>query len=119
MYRGSYLRNFLEEWRGVPFTEEEANNFDLNKILGLPCIVTVESRISQRGNAFEVITHAQKSSDSKEITKNFKTYIFDFEENYSEDHLALFPQNVKYHIQNSSEYLALISSGSSPVELPF
>jgi hypothetical protein len=35
------LRGVLETWRGVKFTEEEALGFDLFKVLGQPCMLTV------------------------------------------------------------------------------
>lgn len=35
------LRAHLEAWRGRQFTDEECKGFDLNKILGLPCMLTV------------------------------------------------------------------------------
>ena len=35
------LRKDLESWRSRPFTEEEAEGFDLKKVLGAPCQITV------------------------------------------------------------------------------
>lgn len=35
------LRKFLEGWRGRKFTNEEAAKFDVSKVLGLPCLLTV------------------------------------------------------------------------------
>ena len=35
------LRPLLEAWRGAPFTEQEAEGFDVAKLLGQPCILTV------------------------------------------------------------------------------
>ena len=35
------LRPLLEGWRGVPFSETEALGFDISKLLGQPCILTV------------------------------------------------------------------------------
>ena len=37
----SYLRKDLEGWRAKAFTEEELNGFDVLKILGKPCMVTI------------------------------------------------------------------------------
>lgn len=37
----SVLRPMLEAWRGKPFTEEEANGFDVAKVLGAYCMLTV------------------------------------------------------------------------------
>ena len=37
----SNLRRMLEAWRGRAFTPEELEGFDLENILGLPCLVTI------------------------------------------------------------------------------
>ena len=34
------LRPLLESWRGVPFTEEEAQGFDIEVLLGKTCLLT-------------------------------------------------------------------------------
>jgi hypothetical protein len=35
------LRKDLEAWRGRPFTKDELNSFDLKKVLGAPCMISV------------------------------------------------------------------------------
>lgn len=35
------LRHHLESWRGRAFTDEEAEDFDVGKCLGVPCMITV------------------------------------------------------------------------------
>jgi hypothetical protein len=35
------LRHHLESWRGKAFTDEEAEAFDVSKVLGAPCMLTV------------------------------------------------------------------------------
>lgn len=37
----SALRPLLEAWRGKPFSEEEARGFDVQKVLGAYCMLTV------------------------------------------------------------------------------
>jgi len=41
MHEKSNLRKDLESWRGQGFTEEEAQKFDLTKLLGKPCLMSV------------------------------------------------------------------------------
>lgn len=38
----SSLRPLLEGWRGKPFTKEEAEDFDLSKLLGLSCVLIIQ-----------------------------------------------------------------------------
>lgn len=35
------LRQDLESWRGKPFTAEELQTFDMQKLVGVPCIISV------------------------------------------------------------------------------
>lgn len=41
MHEKSTLRAFLTAWRGKGFTEEEAKSFDITKLLGVPCMLSV------------------------------------------------------------------------------
>ena len=41
MHEKSTLRKDLESWRGKGFTELEAAKFDITKLLGVPCLLTV------------------------------------------------------------------------------
>lgn len=37
----SILRAHLESWRGKPFSEQELMGFDVSKLIGVPCLLTV------------------------------------------------------------------------------
>lgn len=41
MHEKSTLRAFLTSWRGKGFTEEEASAFDITKLLGVPCMLSI------------------------------------------------------------------------------
>ena len=41
MHEKSTLRKDLESWRGKGFTELEAAKFDITKLLGVPCLLTI------------------------------------------------------------------------------
>jgi hypothetical protein len=53
MYEKATLRKDLESWRGQGFTELEAAKFDIMKLLGVPCLLT--------------ITHKPKHSDPTQM----------------------------------------------------
>lgn len=44
------LRKHLESWRGRKFTEEELNGFDVRKVLGAPCLITVQHDVKPDGS---------------------------------------------------------------------
>lgn len=50
------LRKTLESWRGRPFTPEELKCFDLENVLGAPCLITILHQESSKGNTFAKIS---------------------------------------------------------------
>lgn len=40
------LRKDLESWRGKPFTEDELKGFDVEKLIGVNCLINVQHRKS-------------------------------------------------------------------------
>ena len=51
----SKLRPFLESWRGMPFTEEQAKGFDLEKLIGVNCNLNLIEKPRQGGGSSIVI----------------------------------------------------------------
>lgn len=41
MYEKANLRKDLESWRGKAYTDEEAENVDITKLIGQPCLLSV------------------------------------------------------------------------------
>lgn len=60
------LRKLLESWRGKAFTAEELKNFDLMKVLGVPCIITVEHK-DVGDKTYANITAIKRFSESIEV----------------------------------------------------
>jgi hypothetical protein len=52
----SKLRPFLESWRGKKFTEKELEGFDVFKVLGAPCTLTVTHKLSSNGKTYAEVT---------------------------------------------------------------
>jgi hypothetical protein len=52
------LRKFLNSWRGVPFTEDEAKRFDITKLLGLPVMLSITTKTSKTGKQYNDILSA-------------------------------------------------------------
>ena len=46
----STLRKMLESWRGKAFTDAEAANFDITKLVGAPCMLNIVHKASADGN---------------------------------------------------------------------
>jgi hypothetical protein len=55
MHEKSNLRKDLESWRGQPFTEKEAESFDITKLLEKPCMINVV-HAHKDGNTYANVT---------------------------------------------------------------
>jgi hypothetical protein len=51
MHEKSNLRKDLESWRGKPFTEAEAEAFDITKLLTAPCMLNIVHNVKD-GNTY-------------------------------------------------------------------
>jgi len=49
LHEKAALRKFLVSWRGKQFTPEELQGFDLEKVIGAPCLLQVLHNRSQDG----------------------------------------------------------------------
>lgn len=55
------LRKDLQAWRGRAFTNEELEGFDLSKLLGVPCLLTIVHEMSKNsGNSYAKIAGVAK-----------------------------------------------------------
>lgn len=52
MYEKANLRQDLENWRGAKFTEQEADDFDITKLLGTPCMLNVIHNKAKNENVY-------------------------------------------------------------------
>jgi hypothetical protein len=48
----AFLRQHLESWRGRPFTDAEAADFDIAKVVGNPCMITVVHEAGGNGKTY-------------------------------------------------------------------
>lgn len=54
----SKLRPLLESWRGRGFTADELKGFDITKLLGVPCQISVTHNTGQNGKVYANINSA-------------------------------------------------------------
>ena len=74
----SNLRKMLQSWRGKPFSEEELKGFDLEKVLGLPCIITIIDSTSASGKTFSKVASIAKPMKGFQVPKgNDEPFIFE------------------------------------------
>lgn len=105
------LRKDLQSWRGKAFTEEEAEAFDITRLLGVPCMLNI---IHVQGKKDPTKTYQAIGSVSP-MPKGLicppqfnETFVFDFE-NFDELKYNGLPDFIKEQIVKTPEYKEAIS----------
>ena len=105
LHEKATLRSFLKNWRGKDFTDEEAKSFDIEKLVGAPCMLNITHKKSKDGTR----TYAEIGSISTlpkgltcppQITESF---IFTYE-TFDKDKFEKLPDFLKQKMINSDEY---------------
>lgn len=93
------LRKHLEAWRGRPFTSEELASFDLARVLGQPCIIT----LVKSGEYTNVASVAKlmKGQQALEVKGSLTHLDLD---NFSPEVYATLSDGLKATIAKSPEY---------------
>lgn len=112
MHEKATLRNFLKNWRGKDFSEEEAKAFDIEKLIGAPCMLNITHKKSKDGTK----TYAEIGSIST-MPKGFPcpdqitpSFVWTYDDFNSEKFNAL-PDYLKAKMVNSVEYKQAVSGG--------
>lgn len=120
MHEKANLRKFLEGWRGKGFTEEEAKSFDITKLLGKPCLLSIIHKANKQGNQYATISGVStlpKGMDCPaQINKNFE---FTWDE-FSQEKFDSLPDYLKEKMRTSREYRNVVAPDHSdiPGDLP-
>lgn len=126
MHEKATLRKFLESWRGQSFTEDQTKNFDISKLLGVPCMINVIHKVAKSGKKYAEIASispvAKGMNCPDQVNPSFE---FSYEP-FSEEKYNALPQWLREKIATSAEYKAIhqgqISEGVDEKEqddLPF
>jgi len=105
------LKKDLQSWRGKAFTDEEAEAFDITKLLGVSCMLNI---IHVQGKKDPTKTYQAIGSVSP-MPKGLlcppqvnETFVFDFE-NFDEMKFNTLPDFLKEQIAKTPEYKEAIS----------
>ena len=116
MNEKSNLRKFLESWRGKGFSEDEAKSFDITKLLGKACMLSVIHKTTAKGNTYANISGVAAMPKGMECAPQINpTFEFNFEEHFSNESLESFPDFIKDKIKSSEEYKALTMPGHTDI----
>lgn len=69
----------LVAWRGKPFTPEELDGFDVKKIVGIPCFLTITHE-DRNGTTYANIASISKAMKGMDIKQTIPSMILDLDE---------------------------------------
>lgn len=111
MYSRATLRKMLESWRNKPFTDEEADGFELSSLVGKPCTLWIAQEVAKNGNTYANIKNIKPTTKGVKVPQQVSpSVIFDLDpEGFRQDVYDALPQFLKDKIAKSPEYTALVT----------
>jgi hypothetical protein len=118
----SALRKDLETWRGIPFTPAQLEGFEVKKVVGAYCMLTV-NHTSKDGRTYVNVAGVRPVSkefrDEKPEPVNDAVYFDMTEPNW--DAFNVLPDWIKENIKKSPQFAELQSGDVNydDMEIPF
>ncbi len=104
MHEKSNLRGMLESWRGLKFTDAEAEEFDITKLVGVPCMLNVIHN-TKGDKTYANIGSVSPVPKGLPIPQEYnKPIIFDYENNFDTEFVETLPDFIKDPLKSSIEY---------------
>lgn len=108
------LRKDLNAWRGRPFTEEELAAFDLKKIVGVPCLISIIHNTGSNGNTYaNLASIASLPKGYPKPSLSVEPTIYDIDEN-DPSVVDTLPKWIADIIRKSSSYEERVASACTP-----
>lgn len=103
MHEKATLRKFLESWRGKAFTEEEAKKFDITKLLGAPCMMSVVEEVKE-GKSYSKISNVSTMPKGMVCPDQVnETFVLSYDA-FDFDKFNTLPKFIKEKIEKSVEF---------------
>jgi hypothetical protein len=94
------LRRDLEGWRGRAFTDEERDRFDLENVLGKPCMLTIISGDKGKTKVASVSGLPKSSECPPQVNKSFSFWLDEFDQAKFEE----LSDGIRKIVEKSEEY---------------
>lgn len=111
----SNLKKFLESWRGQNFTKEELAGFDISKLLGAKCLMSVKHKEpNAEGKVWPEISGVAllpKGMECPELINPKRLLTYD---EWNEEIFQSLPKFVKDKMETTPEYKELRSGKTTP-----
>lgn len=109
MHEKATLRKILESWRGKSFTEEEAKSFDVTKLLGKSCMLSVIHKTTGSGKVRAEISSVATLPKGFECpTQVNKSQVLSFDA-WDQTIFDALPEYLRNKIKGSKEYAKMLN----------
>lgn len=104
MHEKATLRHDLQSWRGKAFTDEEANSFDITKLLGKPCMLNVIHEQGKNGNTYAKIAGVTAVPKGMPVPDQVnESFMLSFED-WDDKKFAALPDWLKQRIEKTHQF---------------
>lgn len=107
------LRKDLIAWRGKAFTKEELDGFDLAKILGKPCMITIAHTNNGKAKVIAVTGLPKDVACKPQETPSQAFWLDSWDGNVNGPPFTLLPEGFRKNIIASAEYRKMMG-GDAP-----
>lgn len=110
MYETSHLRKAVNSWRGKALTDEEAAAFDVSRLVGAPCMLSVVQKTTNAGKTYSFIDSITRFPKALPPLPEPETPMFAFDLDTVDDlnRVSELPKWVQKYIEESPTYKELL-----------
>ena len=115
LHEKSTLRKDLKSWRGKDFTEDEAKGFDISKLLGVACMLSISHKESKGKKYMEVAGVSPLIKGFALPAQINPTFELNYE-NFTIEAFNTLPEFIRKKMESSQEFKK-IEDAIQPIEL--
>jgi len=106
------LRRDLEAWRGRTFSDEELMKFDLETIVGVPCLLTIVKSDNGKTKVAAVTGLPKGTQCPPQVNESFTFWLDEFDQ----EQFNTLSEGIQGIIKRSDEYKEMMNGHSIPPE---
>lgn len=107
LHENATLRHQLKAWRGKDFTNEEAAKFNIAKLVGKTCTLTIGHKTGKDGNTYVEITGIGPYMKGMPEYRQFNPSFILTYQNWDWDAFNSLPKFIREKMETSKEYKAM------------
>lgn len=105
MHEKAILRHDLSSWRGKPFSDDEAKEFDITKLLTVACMLNVTHKMSKNGNVYANVTAITPIPKGMSCPPQINdTFVFSYDQ-FEDTKFNALPEYLRKKMELTPEYL--------------